>query len=132
VPEGGLVNQVLVKQSNEDYDTIWKTIQTSGGGENQTFSARVLSTSSTTGSPEANVSLSDTNEFQFSFKLQKGIDGTNGKDGSPGKDGAEGPMGATGVSGTPGVGIVMRFCNGTDDTPSKSKPSNILDTTSQG
>ena len=26
----------------------------------------------------------------------------------------------------------MRFCNGTDDTPSKSKPSNILDTTSQG
>lgn len=85
-----MVNQVLVKQSNEDYDTIWKTIQTSRGGEIQTFSARVLSTSSTTGSPEANVSLSDTNEFQFSFKLQKGIDGTNGKEGSPGKDGADG------------------------------------------
>jgi hypothetical protein len=96
VPEGGLVNQVLVKQSNEDYDTIWKTIQTSGGGEIQTFSARVLSTSSTTGSPEANVSLSDTNEFQFSFKLQKGIDGTNGKDGSPGKDGADGKPGQNG------------------------------------
>ena len=26
----------------------------------------------------------------------------------------------------------MRFCNGTDDAPSSSKPSNILNTASQG
>ena len=93
VPSGGNTNQVLVKQSNSDYDTIWKTINTSGG-ELPTFSAKVLSTTSTEDAPEATVTLSDSNEFQFSFKLQKGQDGVNGKDGEPGKDG---------VNGTPGI-----------------------------
>lgn len=77
VPSGGNTNQVLVKQSNSDYDTIWKTINTSGG-ELPTFSAKVLSTTSTEDAPEATVTLSDSNEFQFSFKLQKGQDGVNG------------------------------------------------------
>lgn len=122
VPSGGSTNQVLVKQSNSDYDTIWKTINTSGG-ELPSFSARVLSTTSTEDTPEAAVTLSDSNEFQFSFKLQRGQDGVNGKDGKPGKDGA---------NGTPGVGIVMRFCNGTDTEPSNAKPTNTLDTASQG
>lgn len=77
VPSGGSTNQVLVKQSNSDYDTIWKTINTSGG-ELPSFSARVLSTTSTEDTPEAAVTLSDSNEFQFSFKLQRGQDGVNG------------------------------------------------------
>lgn len=77
VPSGGSTNQVLVKQSNSDYDTIWKTINTSGG-ELPSFSARVLSTTSTEDAPEAAVTLSDSNEFQFSFKLQRGQDGVNG------------------------------------------------------
>lgn len=211
VPSGGSTNQVLVKQSNSDYDTIWKTINTSGG-ELPSFSARVLSTTSTEDAPEAAVTLSDSNEFQFSFKLQRGQDGVNGKDGEPGKDGTngtdgiytdykfaksssksevpsinkqssnpgsnwsdqwpiinsgeflwmtfikknskddsivlgeewatpvcitgeqgpQGPIGSTGVSGIPGVGIVMRFCNGTDTEPSNAKPTNTLDTASQG
>lgn len=211
VPSGGSTNQVLVKQSNSDYDTIWKTINTSGG-ELPSFSARVLSTTSTEDTPEAAVTLSDSNEFQFSFKLQRGQDGVNGKDGKPGEDGTngtdgiytdykfaksssksevpsinkqssnpgsnwsdqwpvinsgeflwmtfikknskddsivlgeewatpvcitgeqgpQGPIGSTGASGTPGVGIVMRFCNGTDTEPSNAKPTNTLDTASQG
>lgn len=199
VPSGGSTNQVLVKQSNSDYDTVWKTINTSEG-ELPPFSARVLSTTSTEDAPEAAVTLSDSNEFQFSFKLQRGQDGTNGTDGiytdykfaksssksevplinkqSPnpgsnwsdqwpiinsgeflwmtfikknskddsivlgeewatpvcitGEQGPQGPVGSTGVSGTPGVGIVMRFCNGTDTEPSNAKPTNTLDTASQG
>lgn len=95
VPSGGSTNQVLVKQSNSDYDTIWKTINTSGG-ELPSFSARVLSTTSTEDTPEAAVTLSDSNEFQFSFKLQRGQDGVNGKDGKPGKDGANGTPGING------------------------------------
>lgn len=53
-----------------------------------------MSTTSTEDAPGATVTLSDSNEFQFSFKLQKGQDGVNGKDGEPGKDG---------VNGTPGI-----------------------------
>jgi hypothetical protein len=56
----------------------------------------VLSTTSTEGAPEAAVTLSDSNEFQFSFKLQRGQDGVNGKDGEPGKDGANGTPGVDG------------------------------------
>lgn len=37
-----------------------------------------MSTTSTEDAPEATVTLSDSNEFQFSFKLQKGQDGVNG------------------------------------------------------
>jgi hypothetical protein len=40
-----------------------------------------LSTTSTEDAPEATVTLSDSNEFQFSFKLQKGQDGVNGTPG---------------------------------------------------
>lgn len=36
VPTGGATDQVLVKSSNTDYDTEWKTI-TSGGGFEQHF-----------------------------------------------------------------------------------------------
>lgn len=38
----------------------------------------MLSTTSTEDTPEAAVTLSDSNEFQFSFKLQRGQDGVNG------------------------------------------------------
>jgi hypothetical protein len=50
----------------------------------------VLSTTSTEGTPEAAVTLSDSNEFQFSFKLQRGQDGVNGKDGANGTPGING------------------------------------------
>ena len=40
-----------------------------------------MSTTSTEDAPEATVTLSDSNEFQFSFKLQKGQDGVNGTPG---------------------------------------------------
>lgn len=111
VPSGGSTNQVLVKQSNSDYDTIWKTINTSGG-ELPSFSARVLSTTSTEDTPEAAVTLSDSNEFQFSFKLQRGQDGVNGKDGKPGATGAAGNW----------TSYVFKNSFSTPDTPTGTDP----------
>lgn len=97
---GGTTGQALVKKSDADYDTEWKTI--SEGGEIPNFDAEVASVSSTT-EANANVVL-EGDIFKFSFGLPKGADG---KDGENGKDGTNG------VDGLPGIGIEVRYCLGT-------------------
>lgn len=85
VVPGGTTGQALVKKSNADYDTEWKTI--SGGGEIPNFDAEVVNVSSTT-QANANVVL-ERDIFKFSFGLPKGADGL------------------------PGIGIEVRYCLGT-------------------
>lgn len=72
---GGTTGQALVKKSDADYDTEWKTI--SEGGEIPNFDAEVASVSSTT-EANANVVL-EGDIFKFSFGLPKGADGKDGK-----------------------------------------------------
>ncbi len=91
---GGTTGQALVKKSNTDYDTEWKTI--SGGGEIPNFDAEVVNVSSTT-QANANVVL-ERDIFKFSFGLPKGADGKDGKDGTNGQDGANGSDGQDGLS----------------------------------
>ena len=98
---GGTTGQALVKKSDADYDTEWKTIS-GGSGEIPNFDAEVASVSSTT-QANANVVL-EGDVFKFSFGLPKGADG---KDGQDGKDG---------VDGLPGIGIEVRYCLGTTTT----------------
>lgn len=86
---GGTTGQALVKKSDADYDTEWKTI--SEGGEIPNFDAEVANVSSTT---EANAVL-EGDIFKFSFGLPKGADGKDG------------------VDGLPGIGIEVRYCLGT-------------------
>lgn len=88
---GGTTGQALVKKSDADYDTEWKTI--SEGGEIPNFDAEVASVSSTT-EANANVVL-EGDIFKFSFGLPKGADGKDG------------------VDGLPGIGIEVRYCLGT-------------------
>lgn len=91
---GGTTGQALVKKSNADYDTEWKTI--SEGGEIPNFDAEVVNVSSTT-QANANVVL-ERDIFKFSFGLPKGADGKdgeNGKDGTNGTDGSNGEDGRT-------------------------------------
>lgn len=91
---GGTTGQALVKKSDADYDTEWKTI--SEGGEIPNFNAEVASVSSTT-EANANVVL-EGDIFKFSFGLPKGADGKdgeNGKDGTNGTDGSNGEDGKT-------------------------------------
>lgn len=91
---GGTTGQALVKKSDADYDTEWKTI--SEGGEIPNFDAEVASVSSTT-EANANVVL-EGDIFKFSFGLPKGADGKdgeNGKDGTNGTDGTNGEDGKT-------------------------------------
>lgn len=88
---GGTTDQVLVKKSDADYDTEWKTI--SEGGEIPNFDAEVANVSSTT-EANANVVL-EGNIFKFSFGLPKGADGKDGKDGTNGTDGSNGEDGKT-------------------------------------
>lgn len=91
---GGTTGQALVKKSDADYDTEWKTI--SEGGEIPNFDAEVASVSSTT-EANANVVL-EGDIFKFSFGLPKGADGKdgeNGKDGTNGTDGSNGEDGKT-------------------------------------
>lgn len=91
---GGTTGQALVKKSNADYDTEWKTI--SEGGEIPNFDAEVANVSSTT-EANANVVL-EGDIFKFSFGLPKGADGKdgeNGKDGTNGTDGSNGEDGKT-------------------------------------
>lgn len=91
---GGTTSQALVKKSDADYDTEWKTI--SEGGEIPNFDAEVASVSSTT-EANANVVL-EGDIFKFSFGLPKGADGKdgeNGKDGTNGTDGSNGEDGKT-------------------------------------
>lgn len=72
---GGTTGQALVKKSDADYDTEWKTI--SEGGEIPNFDAEVASVSSTT-EANANVVL-EGDIFKFSFGLPKGADGKDGE-----------------------------------------------------
>lgn len=72
---GGTTGQALVKKSDADYDTEWKTI--SEGGEIPNFDAEVANVSSTT-EANANVVL-EGDIFKFSFGLPKGADGKDGK-----------------------------------------------------
>lgn len=92
VVPGGTTGQALVKKSNADYDTEWKTI--SGGGEIPNFDAEVVNVSSTT-QANANVVL-ERDIFKFSFGLPKGTDGKDGKDGKDGTNGTDGSNGADG------------------------------------
>lgn len=75
---GGTTGQALVKKSDADYDTEWKTIS-GGSGEIPNFDAEVASVSSTT-QANANVVL-EGDVFKFSFGLPKGADGKDGQDG---------------------------------------------------
>lgn len=88
---GGTTGQALVKKSDADYDTEWKTI--SEGGEIPNFDAEVANVSSTT-EANANVVL-EGDIFKFSFGLPKGADGKDGKDGTNGTDGSNGENGKT-------------------------------------
>lgn len=92
VVPGGTTGQALVKKSNADYDTEWKTI--SGGGEIPNFDAEVVNVSSTT-QANANVVL-ERDIFKFSFGLPKGADGKDGKDGKDGTNGTDGSNGEDG------------------------------------
>lgn len=92
VVPGGTTGQALVKKSNADYDTEWKTI--SGGGEIPNFDAEVVNISSTT-QANANVVL-ERDIFKFSFGLPKGADGKDGKDGKDGTNGTDGSNGEDG------------------------------------
>lgn len=98
VVPGGTTGQALVKKSNADYDTEWKTI--SGGGEIPNFDAEVVNVSSTT-QANANVVL-ERDIFKFSFGLPKGADGKDGKDGKDGEDGTDGTNGTDGANGEDG------------------------------
>lgn len=92
VVPGGTTGQALVKKSNADYDTEWKTI--SGGGEIPNFDAEVVNVSSTT---QANVNVVlERDIFKFSFGLPKGADGKDGKDGKDGTNGTDGSNGEDG------------------------------------
>lgn len=75
---GGTTGQALVKKSDADYDTEWKTIS-GGSGEIPNFDAEVASVSSTT-QANANVVL-EGDVFKFSFGLPKGAAGKDGQDG---------------------------------------------------
>lgn len=89
---GGTTGQALVKKSDADYDTEWKTI--SEGGEIPNFDAEVASVSSTT-EANANVVL-EGDIFKFSFGLPKGADGKDGEDGKDGTNGTDGSNGEDG------------------------------------
>ena len=98
---GGTTGQALVKKSDADYDTEWKTI--SEGGKIPNFDAEVANVYSTT-EANANVVL-EGDIFKFSFGLPKGADGKdgeNGKDGTNGTDGKDGENGKDGTNGTDG------------------------------
>lgn len=88
---GGTTGQALVKKSDADYDTEWKTIS---GGEIPNFNAEVASVSSTT-EANANVVL-EGDIFKFSFGLPKGADGKDGENGKDGTNGTDGTNGADG------------------------------------
>lgn len=89
---GGTTGQALVKKSDADYDTEWKTI--SEGGEIPNFDAEVANVSSTT-EANANVVL-EGDIFKFSFGLPKGADGKDGEDGKNGTNGTDGSNGEDG------------------------------------
>lgn len=100
---GGTTGQALVKKSDADYDTEWKTIS-GGSGEIPNFDAEVASVSSTT-QANANVVL-EGDVFKFSFGLPKGADG---KDGQDGKDGTNGQNGTDGSNGQDGLSIKLMY-----------------------
>lgn len=109
---GGTTGQALVKKSDADYDTEWKTIS-GGSGEIPNFDAEVVSVSSTT-QANANVVL-EGDVFKFSFGLPKGADG---KDGENGKDGTNGQDGTNGSDGQDGLSIKLMYAKSSNvNTP---------------
>lgn len=125
---GGTTGQALVKKSDADYDTEWKTI--SEGGEIPNFDAEVANVSSTT-EANANVVL-EGDIFKFSFGLPKGTDGSNGEDGKTSylhiKYSNDGGVTFTGNNGEdPGawIGIYVDYNINDSDDPSDYKWTKI-------
>lgn len=125
---GGTTGQALVKKSDADYDTEWKTI--SEGGEIPNFDAEVANVSSTT-EANANVVL-EGDIFKFSFGLPKGADGSNGEDGKTSylhiKYSNDGGVTFTGNNGEdPGswIGIYVDYNINDSDDPSDYKWTKI-------
>lgn len=125
---GGTTGQALVKKSDADYDTEWKTI--SEGGEIPNFDAEVANVSSTT-EANANVVL-EGDIFKFSFRLPKGTDGSNGEDGKTSylhiKYSNDGGVTFTGNNGEdPGawIGIYVDYNINDSDDPSDYKWTKI-------
>lgn len=125
---GGTTGQALVKKSDADYDTEWKTI--SEGGEIPNFDAEVVNVSSTT-EANANVVL-EGDIFKFSFGLPKGTDGSNGEDGKTSylhiKYSNDGGVTFTGNNGEdPGawIGIYVDYNINDSDDPSDYKWTKI-------
>lgn len=125
---GGTTGQALVKKSDADYDTEWKTI--SEGGEIPNFDAEVANVSSTT-EANANVVL-EGDIFKFSFGLPKGADGKDGEDGKTSylhiKYSNDGGVTFTGNNGEdPGawIGIYVDYNINDSDDPSDYKWTKI-------
>lgn len=125
---GGTTGQALVKKSDADYDTEWKTI--SEGGEIPNFDAEVANVSSIT-EANANVVL-EGNIFKFSFGLPKGADGKDGEDGKTSylhiKYSNDGGVTFTGNNGEdPGawIGIYVDYNINDSDDPSDYKWTKI-------
>ena len=125
---GGTTGQALVKKSDADYDTEWKTI--SEGGEIPNFDAEIANVSSTT-EANANVVL-EGDIFKFSFGLPKGTDGSNGEDGKTSylhiKYSNDGGVTFTGNNGEdPGawIGIYVDYNINDSDDPSDYKWTKI-------
>lgn len=125
---GGTTGQALVKKSDADYDTEWKTI--SEGGEIPNFDTEVANVSSTT-EANANVVL-EGDIFKFSFGLPKGTDGSNGEDGKTSylhiKYSNDGGVTFTGNNGEdPGawIGIYVDYNINDSDDPSDYKWTKI-------
>lgn len=79
LPAGGSVGQILVKQSNEDYDIVWSDAPETGAAD-ITAIASAINSEQTSVSVDVNKAGS-AYTLSFDFELQKGLDGAPGKDG---------------------------------------------------
>lgn len=93
VPAGGLAGQVLKKQSDSDYDTIWAN---SGGGGSGEPGATFYPSVSSEGV------ISWTNDGGLPNPSPVNIRGPQGATGATGATGPTGPQGATGATGATG------------------------------
>ena len=110
IADGGTAGQVLVKKSNESFDTEW--VDNAGGGS--TVSVNVGET--TTGEPGTNASVTnsgDETNVVLNFTIPRGNTGPAGKQGPAGEPGPAGPGVATG--GTTGQ-ILAKKSNANFDT----------------
>ena len=131
IADGGTAGQVLVKKSNESFDTEW--VDNAGGGS--TVSVNVGET--TTGEPGTNASVTnsgDETNVVLNFTIPRGNTGPAGKQGPAGEPGPAGPGVATG--GTTGQ-ILAKKSNTNGDTkwidpPSGSTVSVNVGTTTTG